>query len=89
MKVYGTLKTKDPIAYILFADDDSILYHDSECTDAVTAAEIELLFFKGVFVTISGALTAATAYAPADDSTAYATLTIGAGTYYTGEYEAD
>lgn len=88
MKVYSTLKTKDPCAYIFFADSDNILYHDADCERAVTAEEVELYFYHGIYVKISSALTQATAIVPAAGETAYAALTIGAGTYYTGEYEA-
>lgn len=87
MKVYADTYNKDVKAYVLYADEDNLLYADEDCKIGVTADEIFGMFVTGILVFASDAYTAATALAPADTSTAYATLTVGASSYYTVEKE--
>ena len=85
MKLYSDTHNKDLKAYILYADAENILYNDSDCTDGVTATEILGMFATGILVFDDGVYTSATVLTAATAGTAYATLTVGASSFYTVE----
>lgn len=87
MKVYADTYNKDVKAYVLYADEDSLLYADEDCTIGVTADEIFNMFVTGILVFVDGAYIAAAGLTPASASTAYATLVVGEAGFYTIEKE--
>lgn len=87
MKVYADTYNKDVKAYVLYADEDNLLYADEGCTIGVTADEIFNMFATGILVCAEGSYCVPAGLTPADISTAYATLVVGEAGFYTVEKE--
>ena len=86
MKVYADTYNKDVKAYVLYADEDDLLYVDEDCKVGVTADEIFGMFATGILVFAENAYVAATALIPASTSDVFATLEVGEASFYTCEY---